>query len=80
MILVWLVVLITVLLFSIHREGLVNKSMNLFANNSINSTCKSSYSSDSGMICIDKEQEHFLLTRGGNRTFNDGDYHTDPLV
>ena len=52
-------VLITVLLFSIHREGLVNKSMNLFANNSINSTCKSSYSSDSGMICIDKEQEHF---------------------
>jgi|MesohylFT_1024984.scaffolds.fasta_scaffold03955_4 hypothetical protein len=80
MILIWLGLLITILLFSIQREGFVNNSMNLFANNNINSTCKSTYSSDSGMVCIDKSQEHLLLTRGGNRTFNDGDYHTDPLT
>jgi hypothetical protein len=75
MILFWLVLLISLLLFNIQQEGFVNNSdlVNLFANN-INSTCKSTYSSGSGMVCIDKAQEQILLTRGGNRTFNDGDY------
>ena len=80
MILFWLGLLITVLLFSIQKEGFANNSMSLFANNTVSPICKSSYSSDSGMICIDQNQENLLLTRGGNRTLNDGDYHTGLVV
>ena len=81
MILFWLGFLI-ILLFTqiLIKEGFANNSLSLFANNDVSPLCTSTYSSDSGFICIDKNQENILLTRGGNRSLNDGDYHTGPLI
>jgi hypothetical protein len=48
-----------------------NNSMFLFADNkSSPSCCNFSYSSSNGCVCIDKEQQLFLHTRGGNRTID----------
>lgn len=56
------------------KQGFVNKSqdsMFLFANNkSKPSCCNFSYSSSNGCVCIDKEQQMLLHTRGGNRTID----------
>jgi hypothetical protein len=47
-------------------------SMFLFANNkSKPSCCNFSYSSSNGCVCITKEQQMLLHTRGGNRTTGD---------
>ncbi len=51
------------------QEGFANNSMNLFANK-MNPSCISSYSSDSGFICLTDKQKHILDTRGGNRTID----------
>jgi len=54
----------------------MNDSMVMFANNKSSPECcvASSYSDSSGKgcICTTKEQLHFLNTRGGNRTTEDG--------
>jgi hypothetical protein len=48
-----------------------NNSMFLFANNKSDpSCCNFSYSSTNGCVCIDKEQQMLLHTRGGNRTID----------
>lgn len=69
---IWLGILIAILLLNGMNEGFENNSMNLFANK-MRPTCKSSYSSDSGMICLTNKQKHILHTRGGNRT-SDSDF------
>jgi hypothetical protein len=64
------------LLISKYKQGFVNEhksqdSMFLFANNkSKPSCCNFSYSSDNGCVCINKEQQMLLHTRGGNRTID----------
>ena len=57
------------------KQGFENSessnSMFLFANNkSKPSCCNFSYSSSNGCVCIDKEQQMLLHTRGGNRTID----------
>ena len=48
-----------------------NKSMFLFADNKSDpSCCNFSYSSSNGCVCINKEQQMLLHTRGGNRTID----------
>jgi Na+-transporting methylmalonyl-CoA/oxaloacetate decarboxylase gamma subunit len=49
-----------------------NKSMFLFANNkSSPECCNFSYSTSNGCVCIDRDQQELLHTRGGNRTTGD---------
>ena len=69
---IWVGMLLLILFLNGMNEGFTNKSMNLFENN-MRPTCKSSYSSDSGFICLTNEQKQILHTRGGNRT-NDADF------
>jgi hypothetical protein len=61
----WILFLLAIILLNATQEGFANNS-NLFANK----RCTSSYSTDSGMICLTDEQKHILDTRGGNRTFD----------
>ena len=62
----WILFLLAIILLNAtQNEGFANNS-NLFANK----RCTSSYSTDSGMICLTDEQKHILDTRGGNRTFD----------
>jgi hypothetical protein len=69
-------VLVT-LIKKMSKQGFTNlehkpqDSMFLFANNkSKPSCCNFSYSSSNGCVCIDKEQQMLLHTRGGNRTID----------
>jgi hypothetical protein len=72
------ILLAGVILFDVSKkwskQGFTNKSqdsMFLFANNkSKPSCCNFSYSSSNGCVCIDKEQQMLLHTRGGNRTID----------
>jgi hypothetical protein len=66
---VWIGILVAILLLNTVQEGFANNSMNLFANK-MKPTCQSSYSSDSGFICLTEQQKHILHTRGGNRTLD----------
>jgi hypothetical protein len=68
---IWIGLLIILLGLNIQREGFISMS---FANNNKLPSCKSTYSSGSGFVCLDHEQKQQLLTRGGNRTM-DADYH-----
>ncbi len=58
--------MLAIILLNATHEGFANNS-NLFANKR---GCTSSYSTDSGLICLTDEQKHILDTRGGNRTFD----------
>jgi hypothetical protein len=45
----------------------------VFKNNQVKpECCSSSYSSDMGCVCTTPDQRHYLNTRGGNRTVEDG--------
>jgi len=68
----WIGALIVCLIIN-NNEGFANNSLSLFANNYQRPTCKSTYSSDSGFICLNNDQKYALFTRGGNRT-NDADF------
>ena len=61
--------LLAIVLLNVSMEGFANNSMNLFANK-MRPSCKSTYSSDSGFICLTNEQKQVLHTRGGNRTID----------
>jgi hypothetical protein len=61
--------LIAIILINTVQEGFANNSMNLFANK-MRPSCKSTYSSDSGFICLTDRQKYILHTRGGNRTLD----------
>uniref|UniRef100_A0A6C0B9K6 Uncharacterized protein n=1 Tax=viral metagenome TaxID=1070528 RepID=A0A6C0B9K6_9ZZZZ len=65
----WLLFLLVIVLLNATQEGFANNSMNLFANK-MSPFCKSSYSSESGFICLTDQQKHILDTRGGNRTID----------
>jgi hypothetical protein len=65
----WVMFLFTIILLNSVQEGFANNSMNLFANKT-SPFCKSTYSSDSGFICLTDKQKHMLDTRGGNRTID----------
>jgi hypothetical protein len=62
-------ILLIIILLNTVQEGFANNSMNLFANK-MRPSCKSTYSSDSGFICLTNEQKHILHTRGYNRTID----------
>jgi hypothetical protein len=69
------ILLIGVWSLSKSKQGFENSessnSMFLFANNkSSPSCCNFSYSSSNGCVCINKEQQMLLRTRGGNRTID----------
>jgi hypothetical protein len=61
--------ILAILLLINVQEGFANNSMNLFANK-MRPSCQSTYSSDSGFICLTDKQKHILHTRGGNRTLD----------
>ena len=61
----WVGAIVVCLLITMYNEG--------FVNNRQRSSCKSTYSSDSGFICLTNDQKYKLFTRGGNRT-NDADF------
>ena len=65
----WILFLLAIVLLNSIQEGFANNSMNLFANKT-RPCCTSSYSTDSGIVCLTDEQKHILDTRGGNRTFD----------
>jgi hypothetical protein len=60
--------LLAIVLLNATQEGFVNNSMDLFAKKRF--PCSSSYSTDSGTICLTDEEKHILNTRGGNRRFD----------
>ena len=71
------VFVIVTLIKKLSKQGFANyehksqDSMFLFANNKSNpSCCNFSYSTSTGCVCIDKEQQMLLHTRGGNRTID----------
>lgn len=69
----WVGLIVLCLLVN-NMEGFANNSLSLFANNQKQRpSCKSTYSSDSGFICLTNDQKYNLFTRGGNRT-NDADF------
>ena len=70
MLLLWICILVSILIFQKTKQGFANKSF-LLANKE-RPSCKSSYSSSGGFICLTPKQEQILLQRGGNRT-NDAD-------
>ena len=70
---IWVGAIIVCLFINMYSEGFANNSLNLFANNRQRPSCKSTYSSDSGFVCLDNDQKYALFTRGGNRT-NDAEF------
>lgn len=77
---IFVIMMIIGLISKASKQGFSNcdskpeDSMFLFANNkSKPSCCNFSYSSDNGCVCITKEQQMLLHTRGGNRT-TDADF------
>jgi hypothetical protein len=67
----WIFLLVVFLLIQPIQEKFANK--NILLANRERPTCKSSYSSSGGFVCLTTDEEKMLHQRGGNRT-NDADF------
>ena len=69
---IWLGLLLLVALLLNNKEGFEN-SMNLSLDSMSPYCDDSTYTSDSGFICLTNEQKNQLYTRGGSHSMLDGD-------